>query len=68
LGNGITYSVVIPEVRDIENAHPKLLSYELVHISYGSLALGFRAGVEFEDGRFELVKGFGDIELWDGFP
>jgi hypothetical protein len=68
LGNGIKYLVVIPEVRDIEKSHPKLLSDKLVHISYGPLALGFSPGVEFEYGGFELVKGFGDVELWDGFP
>jgi hypothetical protein len=41
LGNSIIYSVVIPEVRDVENPHPKLLSKKLIHISYGPLALGF---------------------------
>jgi hypothetical protein len=39
--NGVKYSVVIPEVRDIKDSHPKLLSNKLVHISYGPLALGF---------------------------
>jgi hypothetical protein len=68
LGNGVKYSVVIPEVRDIENSHPKLLSDRFVHIRYGPLALGFRAGVEFEYGGFKLVEGFGDVELWDGLP
>jgi hypothetical protein len=68
LGNGIKYSVVIPKVRDMENSYPKLLSNKLVHISYSPLALGFRAGVEFKDSGFELVEGFGDVELWDGFP
>jgi hypothetical protein len=41
LGNGVKYSIVIPEVRDVENSHPELLSDKLVHISYGPLALGF---------------------------
>jgi hypothetical protein len=41
LGNGIKYSVVIPEVRDVENTYLELLSAKLVHISYGPLALGF---------------------------
>jgi hypothetical protein len=35
------YSVVIPEVRDIENSHVKLLSDKLIHISYGPLVLGY---------------------------
>jgi hypothetical protein len=65
LGNSIKYLVVIPKVRDIENSHPELLSDKLVHISYGPLVLRFRARVEFTDGGFELIKGFGDIELWD---
>jgi hypothetical protein len=41
LGNGVKYSVEIPEVRDVENSYTKLLSDKLVHISYGPLALGF---------------------------
>jgi hypothetical protein len=39
LGNSLKYSVVIPEVRDVKNSHPELLSDKLVHISYGPLAL-----------------------------
>jgi hypothetical protein len=66
LGNAIKYSVVIPEVRDTKDSHPKLLSNKLVYISYGPLALGFSARVEFEDSGYELVKGIGDVKLWDG--
>jgi hypothetical protein len=25
-------------------------------------------GGKFKDSGFELVEGFGDVELWDGFP
>jgi hypothetical protein len=54
LGNGVKYSVVIPEVRDVKNSHPKLLSGKLIHISYGPLAFRLRARVEFEDGGVML--------------
>jgi hypothetical protein len=41
LGNGVTYLVVIPVVRDVENSHLKLLSDKLIHIGYGLLVLRF---------------------------
>jgi hypothetical protein len=46
-GNGIKHSVVIPEVIDIENFHPKLFSNKFFHIHYGPLALRFRSCIEF---------------------
>jgi hypothetical protein len=35
------YSVIIPEVRDIENSHPELLPDKFIYIGYGPLALRF---------------------------
>jgi hypothetical protein len=41
LGNGVKYSVVIPEVRDVENSYVELLSDKFIHIRDGPLPLGF---------------------------